>query len=78
MIYLADKMRHLVCDPYSIEGLHQMAMDLNINKCWFHSSKKGMHHYDIPKKRLSSILADSRVKEITPKEMVQFLKSQIK
>jgi hypothetical protein len=47
MLYFYDKDRHLICYPYSIEGLHEMAGKLGINKCWFHKKKK-LSHYDIP------------------------------
>lgn len=55
MIYYCDNKRHLVCEPYSIENLHAMANDLNIKRCWYHSSK--YPHYDIPKKRIDEISA---------------------
>lgn len=42
--------RHLVCKPYSIENLHEMAKDLNIKRCWFHKN-----HYDLPKRRIEEI-----------------------
>lgn len=54
MTYYCDNSRHLVCKPYSVEGFHLMANDLNIKKCWFHNSKSGAH-YDIPKKRVQEI-----------------------
>lgn len=44
--YYCDTKRHLVCIPYSIENFHEMAKDLNIDRCWFHKD-----HYDIPKQR---------------------------
>jgi len=53
MKYLTDGKRHLICDPYSIENLHQMAQDLDIKRCWFH--KGNLPHYDIPKKRIQEI-----------------------
>ena len=56
MQYLADKSRHLVCLPYSIEGLHKMAEELGIKRCWFHKD-----HYDIPKRRVDEILAKVEV-----------------
>ena len=28
--YLTDGARHLICQPYSIENLHEMARQLNI------------------------------------------------
>ena len=48
--YYCDKKRHLVCIPYSIENLHEMAKILNIKKCWFHKT-----HYDIPKRRIKEV-----------------------
>ena len=50
LVFYCDNKRHLVCVPYSIENLHKMAEDLEINKCWFHKD-----HYDIPKKRVELI-----------------------
>lgn len=44
MKYYCDNKRHLVCLPYSVENLHEMAVNLGIKKCWFHKN-----HYDIPK-----------------------------
>ena len=49
-IYITDGKRHLIYVPYSIENLHRMAIDLNINRCWFHKD-----HYDIPKRRQKEI-----------------------
>lgn len=48
MIYICDTQRHLVCYPYSIDGLHEMARKFYIKKWWFHKD-----HYDIPKRRLN-------------------------
>lgn len=48
--YLTDEKRHLICLPYSIDNLHQMAKELDIHPCWFHKD-----HYDIPKKRIDEI-----------------------
>lgn len=56
MIYYCDNKRHLVCIPYSIENLHLMAKDLDVDKCWFHKD-----HYDIPKKRIEEIQAKCRI-----------------
>ena len=50
MKYYMDNKRHLVCLPYSIENLHQMAINLNINRCWFHKN-----HYDISKRRMEEM-----------------------
>ena len=54
MIYYCDDNRHLVCVPYSIDNLHEMAIGLDIKKCWFHN-KKNRWHYDIPKNRIENI-----------------------
>lgn len=59
MRYLSDNMRHLVCEPYSIEGLHAMAEVLGINRCWFHSGR--LAHYDIPKRRILEIALRTEV-----------------
>ena len=59
MILIADKNRHLICFPYSVENLHNMADRLNINRCWFHGGK--YPHYDIPKSRIDEILGKSLV-----------------
>lgn len=57
LTYYTDGKRHLVCKPYSAENLHQMAIDLGIKKCWFHSGTAP--HYDIPKKRVEEIESKS-------------------
>ena len=59
MKYFSDKHRHLVCYPFSVEGLHAMAVDLKISRHWYHG---GRHpHYDIPKKRIQEISARTEV-----------------
>lgn len=68
LTYVTDKKRHLVCVPYSIENLHQMASDLNIHKCWFHKN-----HYDIPKQRIEEI--EKRCKIVSPKNIVEIIRS---
>ena len=59
MRYLSDGSRHLVCEPYSIEGLHAMAEALGIKRCWFHGGR--LAHYDIPKRRILEIAARTEV-----------------
>lgn len=59
MKYFCDGMRHLVCLPYSIENLHEMADDLEIKRCWFHGGR--LAHYDIPKRRIAEISAKCEV-----------------
>ena len=64
MEYLTDGKRHLICLPYSIENLHNMAKALDIHRCWFHND-----HYDIPKKRMKEIEAKCRI--VSSKEIVR-------
>jgi hypothetical protein len=52
--YICDNNRHLVCLPYTIENLHTMARELDIDRAWYHYSN-GKYHYDIPKKRIREI-----------------------
>ncbi len=66
MKYLTDRKRHLICLPYSIENLHKMADELELNKCWFHKN-----HYDIPKKRVTEIEALCEI--ITTREIVRII-----
>lgn len=60
MEYLYDRLRHLICLPYSVENLHKMALDLEIRRCWFDKD-----HYDIPKRRIKEIQAKCRL--VSPK-----------
>jgi hypothetical protein len=66
MKYLTDGMRHLICKPYSIENLHEMAEELGIHRCWFHGD-----HYDIPKRRIEEI--ESQCEMISPQELVKLI-----
>ncbi len=66
MIYYTDGKRHLVCEPYSIENLHKMADELNIEKCWFHKD-----HYDIPKRRIEEI--ENKCIIVSPKRIVEII-----
>lgn len=65
-------MRHLVCVPYSVENLHKMADDLDIKRCWYHSSAK-YKHYDIPKRRVEEIQAKCTV--VSAKEILEIVSS---
>jgi hypothetical protein len=69
MKYLCDQSRHLICLPYSLENLHEMAKDLGIKKCWFHKN-----HYDIPKKRIAEITAKCEL--ISTREIVEITRSE--
>lgn len=53
MKFYCDSSRHLVCVPYSIENLHEMARQLGIKRCWYHAGKRP--HYDIPLKLLDEV-----------------------
>jgi hypothetical protein len=69
MTYYCDVARHLVCFPYSIEGLHLMAGDLHIGRGWFHKN-----HYDIPKKRVAEITAKCVV--VSSKDIVRIIRGK--
>ncbi len=71
--YFSDNKRHLICVPFSIDNLHQMARELNINECWFHSGR--FPHYDIPKKRISEIQKKTTV--ISSRELLMIIKRGI-
>jgi len=60
MRFLCDDQRHLVCLPYNVDNLHLMAAVLGIKRCWFHASSV-YPHYDIPKRRISEVMAKCEV-----------------
>lgn len=69
--FLSDSGRHLICEPYSIDNLHEMARQLGIKRCWFHG---GRHpHYDIPKRRTEEIL--ERTERVTSRKILGIIKS---
>ncbi len=72
MKYYCDSMRHLVCVPYTIENLHQMAKNLGIDRCWYHSSAS-YKHYDIPKRRVGEIAAQCEV--VSPRRILEIVKT---
>ncbi len=65
MKYYCDNKRHLVCIPYTLENLHNMAEDLGIAKNWFHKGKNDNSHYDIPKRRIAEITEKCNLVEST-------------
>ena len=67
MKFYCDDRRHLVCVPYSIENLHEMAKLLNIKRCWFHRD-----HYDIPKRRIEEIKSLCQI--VSTKEIINIIK----
>ena len=71
MYYLTDGKRHLICYPYSIENLHLMAEELEINKAWYHASP--YPHYDIPKSRIAEI--ESKCHMISSKKLLRIIKN---
>jgi hypothetical protein len=74
MIYICDNARHLVCLPFSIDNLHQMAIDLGIKRCWFHSSSK-FPHYDIPKRRINEIMSVCRI--ASTEDIIKIIKKEL-
>lgn len=66
--YLCDNKRHLICVPYSIEGLHNMARELGIGKWWFHKN-----HYDIPINKMQAVMAKCKI--VHSKEIVLIIKN---
>lgn len=69
--YSDAEWRHLVCIPYSVENLHEMARQLGIKRCWFHNSP-GHAHYDIPLRRIAEIAAKTTV--VSPREILAIMK----
>ena len=67
MKYLTDGKRHLVCIPYSIDNLHNMAADLGIGRHWFHKNP-----YGIPKTRLDEIEAKCLI--VSSKDIVRIIR----
>lgn len=54
--FYCDTRRHLVCLPYSVENLHQMARILSIKKSWYSRQGRLLHpHYDIPAYRFYEV-----------------------
>lgn len=72
MQYFCDKERHLVCVPYTVENLHEMAQKLGIKRCWFH--KGSYPHYDIPKRRMKEIFAKCNL--TSARQILEIVKSK--
>lgn len=72
LTFYCDGQRHLVCTPFSVENLHRMARELEINRCWYHASSK-FPHYDIPKRRVAEIMA--KCKKVSPAEILSIIKA---
>ena len=69
LVFLTDGKRHLICLPYSIKNLHEMARQLDIKPCWFHKCNHA--HYDIPKRRIKEI--ETKCSMISSVELVKII-----
>lgn len=70
LTYYTDGLRHLVCEPYSIQNLHEMAKRLGINRAWYHPGNKP--HYDIPKRRIEEI--EGKCIKVSPKQIIMLIR----
>lgn len=66
--YVTDGKRHLICVPYSIENMHQMARELLIKKFWFQKN-----HYIIPESREVEI--EKKCKKVSQAEIKEIIRS---
>lgn len=66
MKYLTDGQGSLVCYPYSISNLHEMASELGINRKFFWKN-----HYSIPHDRKDEI--EGICELITTKDMIKVI-----
>jgi hypothetical protein len=69
--FYCDKLRHIVCVPYSVENLHRMAEQLDLKRGWFHKD-----HYDMPKQRIAELTA--RCVLVRPLTILHIIKGQMK
>lgn len=69
---VCDDKRHLIVQPYNVDALHVLAEKLGIKRCWYHGGSKFLH-YDIPLKRIESVMALCRV--VTSKQIVRIVKN---
>lgn len=75
--FYIDVMHRLVCVPYSREALHAMAVQLRINRCWFHRCRfhaGSYDHYDVPKMQVRRVRADPRVRFVSAREILAIAK----
>lgn len=55
--------------------LHQFADEIGVKRCWFQNKRgKNQPHYDVRKERFGEILRTGRVKVISRKKLLMFLK----
>lgn len=75
LIFVRDEARHLVCLPYSIEGLHEMAFELGIKRCWFHAGR--LAHYDVPLKDVVRLRLHPRVRFVSNRTVLGIIKGEV-
>jgi len=68
--YVCDDARHLVCEPYSVSGLHEMARALGLGRHWFHGGR--LAHYDIPVGRREEI--EARCQRVGRRDIVRIIR----
>lgn len=73
--WICDGDRHLVCVPYTVPGLHEMARALDIKPCWFHGGR--WPHYDIPKGRHAEIAQRPDVQLVGTKELFRRIRDDV-
>jgi hypothetical protein len=79
MTYYCDTSRHLICVPYSVENLHQMAAALDIKRCWYHKGKaravgvRALSHYDMPERRIAELTAKCTV--VSSRQLVELMRA---
>jgi hypothetical protein len=66
LVYVTDGKRHLVCLPYSMTNLHQMAEELGIGRHFFHRD-----HYDVPARRRDEI--EAKCQTVRAREVLKII-----
>lgn len=69
--FYMDHMRHLVCEPYSVENLHGMAEFLTIPKHWYHGHR--LPHYDIPITMVEDLKSSGIVNYVHPRKVLNII-----
>lgn len=67
---ICDNKRHLICLPYTLENLHELARQFRIKPHWFHKN-----HYDIPKRQVEIIMAECKV--VTTRQIVRIIRGTL-
>lgn len=75
LTYITDKI-HLICLPYTVENLHEMAKRLKIRKHFFHNTVN-KPHYDLPVTRRKHLLEEEIHKIASSKELVNIINNSI-